>query len=300
MWDVISYPCSVSLLQWFNQWFYPIFDVGHYWFLILNSTRVSQEILKLFYVGCHKCAADNSCVFFQVPHVRLSGWLWTASWHYKKTPFVRCWESGDHLQASGGRIRCSSKQHLGLELPINRLLGHIKECSVYPAVLEWPERIFQNSRHSEDLEFTWCPFWKNWSEATLFPRGPLLTSHVRLGSVHLAPDWRGSWTNSHPFSWPEMLTHVHFRMTSLTCAIPRALSECWLGIDVQILCGFINFYWFWIAYQLWRIYIVFVPRGIVQLISFYIFPWYKSLLSITEQTWDNKYVFLRSYFIIYA
>ena len=36
--------------------------------------------------------------------------------------------------------------------------------------------------------------------------------------------------------------YVHFRMTSLTCATPRALSECWLGFDVQILGVFISLY----------------------------------------------------------
>ena len=39
-------------------------------------------------------------------------------------------------------------------------------------------------------------FLKNWSEVIVFPRGLHLTRYVRPGSVYLAKDWRGSWTNS--------------------------------------------------------------------------------------------------------
>ena len=81
-------------------------------------------------------------------------------------------------------------------------------------------------------------------------------------------------------------------------------SESSIWMLVRIWCS--NTRWFYhFLLVLSRISVManlyrFVPRGIVQLISFYIFPWYKSLLSITEQTWNNKYVFLRSCFIICA
>ena len=81
-------------------------------------------------------------------------------------------------------------------------------------------------------------------------------------------------------------------------------SESSIWMCVRIWCS--NTQWFYNFLQvldrisamanLYR----FVSRGIVQLISFYTFPWYKSLLPIIEQIWNNKYVFLRPYVIICA
>ena len=86
--------------------------------------------------------------------------------------------------------------------------------------------------------------------------------------------------------------------TSVTRANPRALSESWEWWCPHIRC-FYHFRLFvdgiWIMANL----VVLVPRSI-QPISFYIFPWYIYiyLFPITSQICDNKYVFLRSHFII--